>query len=63
MAIGAPAAQHNPRIPTADMALTISTPTLTSATRMYWLNGTTDSAVNAVNIEITGANQKMTWSD
>ena len=45
------------------MALTISTPTLTSATRMYWLNGTTDSAVNAVNIEITGANQKMTWSD
>ena len=51
-----------PRIPTADMAEITSSPTFTSATKMFFANGRTAKAVSAVMVETHGANQKMALS-
>ena len=51
-----------PRIPTEDMALITSRPTLNVRHRMKGVNGMTANAVSAVNVETQGAIQKMSWS-
>src|SRR5215471_2919783 len=48
-----------PRMPTADIAMITRIPTFTSATNRYWLNGRTAKEVSAVNVEMTGAIQKI----
>ena len=46
-------------MPTADIAMITRMPTFTSATNRYWLNGSTANEVSAVNVEMTGAIQKI----
>lgn len=48
-----------PRMPTALIAEMTMSPTLTSATKIFLANGRTANEAEAVNVEITGATQKM----
>src|ERR1035441_9475477 len=51
-----------PRTPTADVAEITSSPTFTSATKMFRANGRTAKAVSPVIVETHGANQKIALS-
>ena len=50
-------------MPTADVAEITSSPTFTSATKIFEPNGITANAVSAVIVEMHGANQKITLSE